>query len=225
MAIDDKIYGFLCVVFAVITVTGNLICKKFVYLDIFSLHTFEVSAGALLYPLTFVITDIIAEFFGRDKSSFCVRIAIYVNIFIALIIVIIAKLPATSWSTISDEQFTYTFGHYKTGVLSSIIASYTSQFIDIRLYLLIKKITNGKMIWLRNIGSTSISLLVDTIIIITILTYFGSFPKEAMFILIVNSYLYKLFFTICNAPIFYIYYYIIKFLRSGNQSPKLAGAE
>jgi uncharacterized integral membrane protein (TIGR00697 family) len=213
MTIDDKIYGFLCVIFSVIIVTGNLICKKFVYLDIFSFYIFEVSAGALLYPLTFAITDIIAEFFGRDRSSFCVKVAIYVNILVALIMTIIENLEATSWSSISDEQFTYTFGHYKTGVLSSIIAAYISQFVDIRLYLLIKKITNGKIIWLRNVGSTSISLLVDTTIIITILTYFGSFPKEEILTLIINSYLYKLFFTICNAPIFYVYYYLIKYLR------------
>ena len=214
ISIDEKIYSFLCVVFSVIIVSGNLIDKKFISFNLFSFYTFEVSAGVLLYPLTFVITDIIAEFFGREKSSFCVKIAIYVNIFIALVVTIIENLHATSWSTIDNEQFTYVFGHYKAAVVGSIIAMYISQFVDMRLYLLIKKLTNGRMIWLRNVVSASISLLIDTTIIIIILTFFGAFPKDAMFTLIINSYMYKLFFTICNAPIFYIYYYIIKFLQN-----------
>jgi len=213
MTINEKIYAFLCVLFSVIMVTGNLISRKFVSFDLFSFYTFEVSAGALLYPLTFLITDIIAEFFGREKSTFCVRLAISVNIFISLIIMVIDKLDATSWSKLTSEQFSYVFGYYNVGFIGSIIAFYTSQSVDIRLYLLIKKMTKDKMIWLRNLGSTSVALLIDTSIVITILTVFGDFPKDSMFTLIINSYIYKLFFAICNVPIFYCYCYAIKLLQ------------
>ena len=69
----DKIYTTLCVVFAVFIVVGNLIYQKFVFLPILPFHTFELSVGAITYPLTFMLTDLIAEFYGKNKANFCVR--------------------------------------------------------------------------------------------------------------------------------------------------------
>lgn len=80
----DKIYTILCVLFAVLIVMGNLIYQKFVFLPILPFHTFELSVGAILYPLTFMLTDLIAEFYGKDKANFCVRLAIVMNITVAI---------------------------------------------------------------------------------------------------------------------------------------------
>ena len=80
----DKIYTTLCVVFAVFIVVGNLIYQKFVFLPILPFHTFELSVGAITYPLTFMLTDLIAEFYGKNKANFCVRLAIAMNIIIAM---------------------------------------------------------------------------------------------------------------------------------------------
>ena len=86
MQIQEKIYIFLCAAFATLIVTGNLIYQKFVYLPILPFHTFELSVGAILYPLTFLITDLIAEFYGKDKARFCVKLAIAMNVLTAIII-------------------------------------------------------------------------------------------------------------------------------------------
>jgi len=70
---DDKIYTTICVLFAVLIVMGNMIYQKFVVLPILPFHTFELSVGAITYPLTFLLTDLIAEFYGKNKANFCVK--------------------------------------------------------------------------------------------------------------------------------------------------------
>lgn len=93
--VSDKIYTTLCVVFSLFIVVGNLIYQKFVSLPILPFHIFELSVGAITYPLTFMLTDLITEFYGKNKANFCVRLAIVMNIIIALVIMMMDKLNAT----------------------------------------------------------------------------------------------------------------------------------
>ena len=122
---------------------------------------------------------------------------------------------------VNDEDFTCScntfhkvFGLYAISFMGSIIACYISQTVDISLYLWIRKITKGRYLWIRNNGSTAISLLIDTSTVITFMTIFGVLPKEQMVSLIINSYSFKLFFTICSIPLFYLCISIIKILTS-----------
>ncbi len=200
----DKMYIVLCAFFSVLIVICNLTYQKFAYLSILPFHTFELSVGAILYPLMFMLTDLIAEFYDKKRANFCVRLAIAMNIMAALIVTGMDMLPATPWSTISKATFHQVFGLYGLGFVAIIVACYTAQLIDIALYLWIKKITKGKWLWLRNNGSTAISLFVDTFTAISFLTILGIFPKEQIWIIMLNSYSYKLFATICNTPLFYI---------------------
>src|SRR3990167_9875098 len=98
MTKDENIYISLCVTFSVLIVMGNLIYQKFVVLPIFSFYTFELSVGAILYPLTFMLTDLITEFYGKEKANFCIRLAIFMNIFVACIITGMDQLQSASWS-------------------------------------------------------------------------------------------------------------------------------
>ena len=213
MNIDDKIYTIICVLFAVLIVMGNMIYQKFVALPIIPFHTFELSVGAVIYPLTFLLTDLIAEFYGKNKANFCVKLALTMNIVVALLIAMMDKFSATEWSKIDDITFHKVFGLYSVAFIGSIMACYTAQLVDISIYLWIRKITSGKYLWLRNNGSTAISLLVDTSIVISFMCVFGALPIDKMGTLIINGYLYKLFFTICSTPLFYAIIGLIKYIR------------
>lgn len=198
-----RIYTTLCVIFSVLIVTGNLIYQKFVVLPLLPFHIFELSVGAILYPLTFLLTDLITEFYGKEKANFCVKLGIGMNILIAIVIMGMDNLSATSWSKIDNVTFHHVFGLYSVAFIGSILACYMAQLLDITIYLGIRKRTGAKWLWLRNIGSTGISMLVDTSLVISFMTLFGILPIERMGMLIMNSYLFKLFFTICSAPLFY----------------------
>jgi uncharacterized integral membrane protein (TIGR00697 family) len=197
---------------------GNLIYQKFVFLPILPFHTFELSVGAILYPLTFFLTDLITEFYGKEKANFCVKLAIFMNIFVACIILGMDQLEATSWSKIDKMTFHTVFGFYSVAFIGSIIACYIAQIVDITLYLWIRKMTKGKWLWARNNGSTAISLFVDTFMIVTFMVMFNVLPVDRMWPLIINSYLFKLFFSICSTPLFYISVGIIKNIQKNGSS-------
>lgn len=207
---EESIYTSLCVIFSVLIVVGNLIYQKFVSLPLLPFHTFELSVGAILYPLTFLLTDLITEFYGKEKASFCVKLGIFMNILVALAIVGMDQLEATAWSKVDNIIFHKVFGLYSVAFIGSILACYIAQTVDITLYLWIRKITKGKWLWARNNGSTMISLFVDTFIVISFMMIFQVLPLEHMSSLIFNSYLFKLFFAVFSTPLFYICVRIIK---------------
>lgn len=208
----EKIYTGLCVLFSVLIVLGNLTYQKFVMLPIPFIYNFELSVGVVLYPLTFLMTDLITEFYGKEKASFCVHFAILTNIIVAVVLAGMDYLPATAWSKIDGALFHQAFGFYNISLLGSMLACYCSQAMDISLYLWIRKMTKGKYLWLRNNGSTAVSLLIDTFVVIGFMTFFGVFPKEHIWSLIANSYSWKLFFTVCSTPLFYVCVGIIKWM-------------
>jgi uncharacterized integral membrane protein (TIGR00697 family) len=152
----------------------------------------------------FILTDLIAEFYDKKRASFCVKVAIAINIFVAFMVSGMDILQATPWSTVDDAKFHSVFGSYGLAFMACLFACYTAQLVDISVYLYLKKLTNGKCLWLRNNGSTAVSMLVDTFIAVGLLTIMGIYPKEHMWMVIMNTYSYKLFFTVCNIPFFYL---------------------
>jgi len=201
--VQNKIYTALSTLFSLLIILGNTVCQKFVYLPIFSFHTFELSAGCILYPATYMLTDLIAEFYGKASARYCVRVAMVMNIMMALLLTFMDQLNATQWSKVDDATFHNVFGLYSIFLAGSLVACYISQYVDITIYLLLRKMTHGKIIWLRNLASTSISLLIDTCIVVCFIAIFGALPLEQVSSLIFNSYLYKLFASVCCVPLLY----------------------
>lgn len=214
--IKEKIYIILCIFFTVLIIVGNLIYQKFVYLNIFNFYILELSIGAIFYPLTFLLTDLIAEFYGKERANFCIKLAIIFNIIVVLIISLMDKLEATNWSNVDNITFHKVFGSYHISFLASTFACYIAQLVDINIYLWIRKITKGKYLWIRNNFSTAISLFIDTFIVIGIMSLFNIFPFDQLGQLVLNSYSFKLFFTVFSTPIFYLAVWLISlFIKKG----------
>lgn len=207
---SDKIYIALCAFFSVLLVLGNLIYQKFVYLPLLPFHIFELSVGAILYPLTFLVTILITEFYGKEKARFCVRIAVGMNVLVALAVSGMGSLEATEYSKIDNDTFQRVFGLYTVAFIGSVIACYTAQMVDISIYSGIHKITGDKWLWLRNWGSTTISLFIDTSLVISFMALFGVLPVERLWILIGNAYGFKLLFIICSTPFFYLAFFLLR---------------
>lgn len=205
----EKIYTLLCTVFAMVLVIGNLTWQKFVFIPILPFHTFELSVAVTLYPLAFQFTDLITEFYGKERASNCVKVGMISNIFVATIMIIFDSLTATPWSNITDHEFNKMFGFYGVAFGGSLLACFISQQIDIKIYLAIKKLTKGKLLWLRNNVSTAISLLIDTMLALSIFTYFKAVPIEKFWDLAINGYSFKLMFTLCATPLFYMSVWIM----------------
>ena len=106
----QRIYLILVGLFIASLVVSNLIFQKFFYWDFFGLYTFEISVGILPYPITFLITDLISEIYGKRKANQIVTMGIFASLFSLLIISVATAVPATNWSPVDDALFSKVFG-------------------------------------------------------------------------------------------------------------------
>lgn len=208
----EIIYLILAALFIASLVTSNLIFQKFFYwrpidLEVFGSKLFEVSVGLLPYPITFLITDILSEIYGRKKANFVVIAGIFASFFSLAIIYVSKEAPATSWSPVNDATFTKVFGAIPLAVLASMMAYLTAQFIDIHIYHFWKKLTRGNHLWLRNNFSTFSSQIVDTLTVLLLLCSFGIISWDNFLGLLISGVLFKILIAALDTPILYVIIY------------------
>lgn len=208
----EIIYLILAALFIASLVTSNLIFQKFFYwhpidLEVFGSKLFEVSVGLLPYPITFLITDILSEIYGRKKANLVVIAGIFASFFSLAIIYVSKEAPATSWSPVNDTTFTKVFGATPLAVLASMMAYLTAQFIDIHIYHFWKKLTRGNHLWLRNNFSTFSSQIVDTLTVLLLLCSFGIISWDNFLGLLISGVLFKILIAALDTPILYLIIY------------------
>jgi uncharacterized integral membrane protein (TIGR00697 family) len=167
-------------------------------------YTFEISVGIIPYPLTFLVTDMISEIYGRKKANQVVVAGLISSIFVFGLILISDAVMATSWSPVGDEQYHQVFGRTGIAVLASMAAYLAAQFVDIRLFHFWKRLTKGKMLWVRNNFSTISSQFLDTFLVIALLTLFGVLDEKMFWLLILNGFLFKVIVALLDTPLFYL---------------------
>ena len=222
----NNLYLILSGVFIASLVSCNLIFQKFFQLDIWipfiGKYTFEQSVGLLPYPITFLVTDIISEIFGRKKANQVVTSGLIASFFMLLVVTVSDIVSAASWSPVDDVTFHKVFGLSGAAVFASMIAYLFAQYIDIRLFHFWKKLTNGKHLWLRNNASTIFSQFVDTFSVLFLLCSFNVIGWDRFSILLLNGFLFKVFFAAFDTPIIYLISHYIrkKFnLKFGEEIP------
>lgn len=203
-----NLYVILCSIFCTIIVTGNLIFQKFIQLDIFG-YVFEISVGVLLYPVTFLISDLVTEFYGKLYAKLMIRAAVICSIMVLGLVSLSDWCFATSWSVVDDETFHKVFNVYGIGAGASIAANYMGQRVDIQIYSYLKQLTSGKHLWLRNNVSTFLGQFVDTITVVSLLSMFSIIPFSQFFTVVVSSLSFKILAALCDTPFCYLGYYLI----------------
>ena len=204
------IYLILAALFIASLVTSNLIFQKFFYWEPFGLYRFEISVGILPYPITFLITDILSEIYGKKKANQVVIAGIFASFFSMLIILIADVAPAIESSPIENETFSRVFGLSPLAVLASMLAYLAAQFIDIRVFHFWKKKTNGKHLWLRNNFSTFTSQFIDTFTVLFLLCSFKILPWEIFGGLLISGFLFKIIIAALDTPILYLLVYMFR---------------
>jgi len=205
----QRIYLLLGSLFVTSLVVSNLIFQKFFYwypfnIEIFGTKLFEISVGILPYPITFLITDLISEIYGKKKANQVVVAGIFASFFSLIIIYISNAVPATSWSPVGDKMFSTVFGNTTIAVFASMIAYLLAQFIDIQIYHFWKRLTRGKHLWLRNNFSTFFSQFIDTLTILLLLCSFGIIEWSRFKGLLVAGFLFKVMIAVFDTPFLYL---------------------
>ncbi len=184
--------------------------------------TFALAVGVLPYPLTFLCTDLISEFYGRRRANFVVWVGLILNLWVIFILWVGGLLPgfgdldsqgkavvdAAGRLPVFFEIRTLAFG----AVTASMIAYLLAQFVDVYLFHFWKALTKGKHLWLRNNGSTMVSQMVDTTAVILITHFYArALPVAAdqpiwpqLLLFIATGYAFKFVAAALDTPVIYL---------------------
>jgi len=169
---------------------------------VFDLGFAQVTAPAavLIFAVTFLMTDIVNEKFGRRETHKMIFIAFVTQVAMIVFIYIGTYLqPAPFWQ--NQGAWELIFGLVPRITLASWIAFLVSENLDAYLFALIKRLTRGSHLWLRNAGSSIISLSVDTLLFVT-LAFYGT--GLLLWPLMVGQFLTKYLVAIIDIPIMYL---------------------
>jgi uncharacterized integral membrane protein (TIGR00697 family) len=202
----DIIYVVLAGIFITNALVAELIGGKLIYIG-----NNVMSLGILPWPIVFITTDLINEYFGEKgvKKLSIITAALIAYTFILLLIGL--HIPAVKGDgLITDDQFSAVFGQSMWIIVGSISAFLVSQLIDVTLFHFLKNRTGEKMLWLRSTGSTVISQLFDSFIVLGIAFWLpGKINGETFVTSAFTGYSVKLLIAIGLTPLIYLGHYLI----------------
>lgn len=183
---------------------------------------FNMTAGVLLWPVVFITTDIINEYFGKKGVKKITFITVGLIAYAFLAIYLAMKLvPAEFWLSVNavdanGEPFdiNYAFEKVLTQglniIFASLVAFVVGQFVDVFVFHKLRKITGKNKIWLRATGSTLVSQLIDSFVVLFVAFYFlGPWPISQVLAVGITNYIYKFIIAVGLTPLLYVAHYII----------------
>lgn len=198
---------------------------------------FNLTAGVIIWPVVFITTDIINEYFGKKGVKQITFLTIGLIIYVFLVISVVTSLsPASFWLDINQTDnngnpFNIDFAYNKIFlqglgiIIGSLIAFMLGQFLDVYIFQKLRKVTGPKMIWLRATGSTLISQLLDSFVVLFIAFYILGNPpwpfKQIIAVGIIN-YIYKFVIAIVLTPLLYLGHNMIDNYLGKNVADKMA---
>ena len=184
-----------------------------------------MTAGVIAFPITFIITDLLNEYFGKPGIRFVTYIGMVMIMFEFGLIQIAMATPTADISPVPDEAFNTVFGASGRIIIGSLVAYLIGQLADISLFHWLRKKTNGKHLWLRATGSTFGSQFLDTFIVLFI-AFYGPMTIQTIIAVTLFNYLYKFIVAILITPVIYGAHWLIdRFLGQEVASELIHAAE
>lgn len=208
----ERLYLILAAFFIASLLIANIITFKLFRIplpgfELFGQQEVVMAAGILTYPVTFLVTDLISELYGKRRADAVVWTGFWVSLYILLVLRLGAWVTpvGTDVRTADEVQALYVgvFGQSSRAIVASMIAYLVGQLFDVRLFHFWKRFTGGRHLWLRNNGSTMVSQLLDSVLVVTIL-FWDQLPGATIVQIIVASYLFKVIFAAIDTPLFYL---------------------
>jgi uncharacterized integral membrane protein (TIGR00697 family) len=184
---------------------------------------FNLTAGVLLWPVVFILTDIINEYFGKKGVRFLSYFAVgLISYAFVMIYFSIGLKPADFYISSQaqngianmNDAFQYVFGQGLWIIAGSLVAFLIGQIADVTVFQWIKRITGEKKLWLRATGSTLVSQFIDSFVVLFIAFYIsGVMPLKLVIGIGIVNYIYKFIVAIILTPLLYVIHnWIDKFL-------------
>lgn len=195
--LKDRLYLALVATFLTALLIADVTAGKF-----FQVGGLSISVGIIPFPITFVLTDIVNEYYGREGARLMTAIGAAMLVFAFAMITVARVLPAAEDSPIPQASFVAVFGMSWRFFGASFAAFLLGQFADIQAFHFVKRITQSRLLWLRATGSTAISQVVDTVVV-NVAALAGLAAAGTIVKIIAVSYLYKMVVAILLTPLLY----------------------
>jgi uncharacterized integral membrane protein (TIGR00697 family) len=193
----QRFFIILTALFVAALITGDFVGGKFFV--VFG-HTF--SAGIVPFPLTFVLTDIVNEFYGKHGARRLTLAGLAAAVFVWAVITLALALPTSPESPIPDDVFRGAFGTSARLYVASLTAYVIGQLLDITIFSALRRVTGHRFLWLRATGSTVLSQIVDSVTV-SFVFLVGAKPLPFIFSNAAHNYLGKLGMAILLTPLVY----------------------
>ena len=201
----------LVALFVTALVTAQLVSTKLLALSLPLLGAVAMPGGTLAYAGTYFASDCIAELYGEVFARRVVNVAFFMNFVMLALVWVTIQWPAAAATAVDPSAFATVLGTGTNVVLGSLLAYVVSQNWDVFAFHWLRDATDGRWLWLRNIGSTGTSQLLDTIIFTTVafglapafLGIGSTLPTPALAGLVVGQYAAKLLIAIVDTPLIY----------------------
>ena len=194
----QRIFVFLTALFVAALVTGDFVGGKF-----FVLFGRNFSAGIIPFPLTFVLTDVVNEFYGTHGARRLTYAGLGAAVFVWAVINLALALPTSPESPIPDAVFRGAFGTSSRLYVASLTAYMIGQLLDISIFQLLRRLTGHRLLWLRSTGSTVLSQAIDSIAV-SFVFLVGTRPFGFIATNAANNYVGKLAMAVLLTPLIYL---------------------
>ncbi|HEY4183923.1 MAG TPA: queuosine precursor transporter [Polyangia bacterium] len=194
----ERVFIFLTAVFVAALITGDFVGGKF-----FVLFGRNFSAGIIPFPLTFVLTDVVNEFYGTHGARRLTYAGLGAAIFVWTVINIALALPTSPDSPIPDAVFRGAFGTSSRLYVASLTAYIIGQLLDISVFHALRRVTGHRLLWLRSTGSTVLSQIVDSMAV-SFVFLVGTKPMGFIVGNAANNYVGKLVMAVLLTPLIYL---------------------
>ena len=203
----DTVFVVLAGIFITNAVVAELIGGKLIQVG-----SAVMSIGILPWPIVFITTDLINDYFGEKGVRKLSLITASLIAYTFVILYLAMQIPAVDGKNlVTDTQFNGVFGQSMWIIVGSITAFLVSQLIDVTIFHFVKNRTGNKMIWLRSTGSTVISQLFDSFIVLGIAFWMtGKMTTEVFITSAFTGYFVKLIIAILMTPLIYLVHYLIR---------------
>lgn len=222
--VRQKLYLYLAGVFITALLIGDTIGSKLFVLNLPVIGDATLSVGAMWFPITFVLTDVINEFYGVKGARTITFCGFWMALFAFAVIWTARQIPAAPFSPIPQAMFDQVFGGANRIFFASMVAYLIGQMLDITLFHFIKRVTKARFIWARATGSTLVSQLIDTVVVVGI-AFWGVFPPEALLKMAGVNYLLKMLVAVALTPVIYALHALIHRRFGVPEAPAVASAE
>jgi uncharacterized integral membrane protein (TIGR00697 family) len=205
----DLLYLWLAGIFVASLIVADLIGGRF-----FRVGSVDLSVGLLAFPLTFVLTDVVNEFYGTTGAKRLTYLGLGASVFVFAVISVALAVPPSPIG-VPNDTFRSVIGVSRRLFVASLAAYLIGQMADITVFAAFRRVTRHRLLWLRATGSTVISQVIDTSVV-TFGLMVGQQPTGTILRVIVHSYLIKLVFAVGLTPLIYaVHALVLRVLRVG----------